>query len=262
MAIFTNDLSFHLTMIQHEEILDSINKKHERLLKEMNIKLSVLTGSVVAASTISVLHEKPEVILLTLASLALGNSVFDLFSKHRYLKKDKIDINDLENIDYRKIARENREDARYKGKLQHLSPYRFELENKEEIEEEFGYSSDNDLPIHFLEQELVPNQVLHEYELFAKRYEVPSLLVTEDELVKFVDRFSELLKIVNQSHRIYYYTSEYMKRLLAKGIVNYWDEIAFDTLISSINIFEQIGLLKEDIEVFKMDLAPKEVKKL
>jgi hypothetical protein len=40
------------------------------------------------------------------------------------------------------------------------------------------------------------------------------------------------------------------------------EAISFDTLISSINIFEQIGLLKEDIEVFKRDLASKEVKKL
>lgn len=251
MAKFTNDLSFHLTMIQHEELLESINAKFERQRKEMFVKLGVLTGTIVASSTISISEQKPEVFLLTLASLAIGNSIFDMVTKHRKLKPYKVDLNNLENIDYRKLAKSHREQDRYDGKLRTIAPYRFELENKEEIEEEFGYSSDNDLPIHFLEQDLVPQQVLHEYDMYSKRYEVPTLNITEEQLTTFVNNLSELLKKVNLSHRIYHYTSEYLKRLLSKGIINYWDEISLDTLLEHISIFEQLELSKEDIETFK-----------
>ena len=64
------------------------------------------------------------------------------------------------------------------------------------------------------------------------------------------------------SHRIYHYTSEYLNRLLAKGIINYWDTISLDTLLEHIDIFEQIEISKEDIEEFKNEFKEEPKKKL
>ena len=53
------------------------------------------------------------------------------------------------------------------------------------------------------------------------------------------------------SHRIYHYTSEYFKRLVSKGIINYWDEITLDTLLNELDIFLGIDLELTDIEEFR-----------
>lgn len=261
MAKFTNDLSFHLTMIQHDEILESINNKYARQRKEMAVKTGIITGAIVATSTIAIRGDKPEVFLLTMASLAIVNSLYNLYIQNKKLKPYKIDYENPDNIDYRALAKSQRERDRYNGKLTHTAPYRYERKDKEEIEEEFGYKSDNDLPIHFLEQHLVADRVLHEYELYSKRYEVPELNISKEVLEDFVNKLSNLLKKVNLSHRIYYYTSEYFKRLIAKGIINYWDEITLDTLLNHLEVFESIELTKEDIEEFKEQLKPEEKSK-
>lgn len=258
MARFTNDLSLYISTIEHEEIMESLNKKYARQRKEMCLKTAIVTGGVVVASAISAQQNKPEVMLLTMASLALANSVYDLYIKNRQFKKYQINYTDLENIDYRNLARTNRERDRINGKLKHTAPYRYELENKEEIEEEFGYPSDNDLPIHFLELELVPERILHEYEMYGKRYQVPELKIDKETLVEFTNQLSKLLKKVNMSHRIYYYTSEYFRRLTSKGIINYWDEITLDTLINNIDIFTSIELTEEDIKSFKESFKKEE----
>ena len=182
MAKFTNDLSFDLTMIQHEEILESMNTKYARQRKEMAVKTGIITGAIVATSTIAIRGDKPEVLLLTMASLAIVNSLYNLYIQNKKLKPYKIDYENLDNIDYRALAKSQRERDRYNGKLTHTAPYRYERKDKEEIEEEFGYKSDNDLPIHFLEQHLVADRVLHEYELYSKRYEVPELNISKEVL--------------------------------------------------------------------------------
>ena len=261
MAKFTNDLSFHISMIQHEEIMESINEKYSRQRKEMCVKTAIVTGSVVSSSTIAMQQEKPEVFLLTMASLAIANSFYNLFIQNRKLKPYKIDYNNLDNIDYRKLAKSHRERDRYHGKLTHNAAYRYELENKQEIEEEFGYPSDNDLPIHFLELELVPDRVIHEYEMYALRYQVPELKIDKDTIVEFTNKLSELLKKVNMSHRIYHYTSEYFRRLIVKGIINYWDEITIETLINNIDIFMNLELTEEDINKFKESFTKEEKSK-
>lgn len=258
MAIFTNDLSTVLTFVQHEEILDSINAKYSRQRKEMSLKLGIATGAIVASSTIAASEQKPEIMLLTMASLALINSLYNIFIQNRKLKPYKLDYNNLENIDYRALAKSQRERDRYNGKLTHTAPYRYEKEDKEEIEEEFGYKSDNDLPIQFLEQELVPERVIHEYELYSKRYEVPELNISQEAITDFVNKLSILLKKVNLSHRIYYYTSEYFQRLIAKGIINYWDEITLDTLLSHLDVFIVLGLTDEDLKEFKQQFNQEE----
>lgn len=262
MAKFTNDLSMELSMVQHEEILESLTSKYTRQKKEMIVKTGILTGAIVASGTIGLAEGKPEVILITMASLGIANSLYHLYIQNKKLKPYKIDYKNIESIDYRALAKSQRERDRYNGKLQPQAPYRYEKAEKEEIEEEFGYSSDNDLPIHFLEKDLVPERVLHEYDLYSKKYEVPQLNVSKDIIVDFVNKLSELLKKVNLSHRIYFYTSEYFKRLICKGLINYWDEINLDTFISQLDVFEGLeGLLPEDIEELKKQLKPEEKSK-
>ena len=82
--------------------------------------------------------------------------------------------------------------------------------------------------------------------------------VDKETLVEFTNQFYKLLKKVNMSHRIYYYTSEYFRRLTSKGIINYWDEITLDTLINNIDIFTSIELTEEDIKSFKESFKKEE----
>ena len=53
-----------------------------------------------------------------------------------------------------------------------------------------------------------------------------------------------------------------MKRLLAKGIINYWDTISLNTLLEHIDIFEQIELSEQDIVEFKNQFKEEKTKKL
>lgn len=46
-----------------------------------------------------------------------------------------------------------------------------------------------------------------------------TMIQHEEALESFVNQLSELLKKVNLSHRIYFYTSEYFKRLIVKGLI-------------------------------------------
>lgn len=247
MAKFTNDLTYYISIIQHEEMLDSINERFERQRKDSIIIIGLTTGAVVAAGTFGILANQPLAVLLGLASVGLTQSIYDLHQNRKYLNQS---LTDLSNIDYRELARKQRERDRYKGKLKYKSSYSYELSTPEYIEEEFGHSSDNDLPVQFLEQHLVPERILREYELYSKRYNVPQLNISEDEIVDFVNKLSELLKKVNMSHRIYFYTSEYFKRLISKGIINYWDEITLETLLSQLEVFKRLELTDEDIKEF------------
>ncbi len=250
MAKFTNDLSFELSLVQHEEIIEAINNKYKRQSKELPIKMGIFTGTMVSSTHIAITQDKPLLVIGTGAVLALSYSLYNLYIQNKHLKPYKLDLSNPQDIDFRALAKEQRERDRYNGKLTHTAPYRYELEEKEEIEEEFGHESDNDLPIQFLEQELVPARIIREYELYSKRYETPELKLSQVDIEEFVTRFSELLKKVHLSHRIYYYTSNYFKRLISKGIINYWDEITLDTLLNNLYIFEGIDLTKEDIQEF------------
>ena len=76
MAKFTNDLTLELTMIQHEEILESLTNKYNRQRKEMTVKTSILTGAIVASGAIGIAESKPEVILITMATITGADNIF------------------------------------------------------------------------------------------------------------------------------------------------------------------------------------------
>lgn len=247
MAKFTNDLTPYIDIIQYEEIVESLNERFRRQNKETLVKTGIVTGAVGVSSAIGIYQHNPLAILIAIGSVTIANSIYNLYIQHKHLNNHQINP---DNIDFRELARSQRERARYKGELEYKSPYSYELSNPEYIEEEFGYSSDNDLPVQFLEQHLVPERVLREYNLYSKRYNVPILNITEEDLVYFVNKLSELLKKVNMSHRIYFYTSEYFRRLISKGIINYWDEINLETILSNLEVFQNLKLTEEDIQEF------------
>ena len=247
MAKFTNDLAPYIDIIQYEEIVESLNERFRRQNKETLVKTGIVTGAVGVSSAIGIYQHNPLAILIAIGSVTIANSIYNLYIQHKHLNNHQINP---DNIDFRELARKQRERDRYKGKLKYKSSYSYELSTPEYIEEEFGHSSDNDLPVQFLEQHLVPERILREYELYSKRYNVPQLNISEDEIVDFVNKLSELLKKVNMSHRIYFYTSEYFKRLISKGIINYWDEITLETLLSQLEVFKRLELTDEDIKEF------------
>lgn len=252
MAIFKNNLDSYITAVQTEEILASHAERFKRHNREMGLRLGITTGAIAATTYTAVHFDHPEFLALSFASIALVNSVFSLYNYHKLQKYSyHIDYKNLDKIDYKALSRSLRERDRYKGKMEYVSPSRFYRKEIEEIEKSFGFESDNDLPVHFLPKDEVPAQVLDEYEMFNRKYDLPELKITEEELTIFVDKLEKWLKSKMLSHRIYFYTSEYFKRLLAKGLINYWDDLTTDKLTSYLDCFESLEYTEEEIAEFK-----------
>ena len=247
MGRFKNDLDSYIQLVQTEEILQSQVEYMQRSHRETMTQLAVSTGAIAVSAYFAIHHDQSQAMIFGFASLALINSLFNLY-KNRKLKTDyKIDYDNLDKIDYRKLRKSQRERAKYKGDLSYVSPSNFYLSDYEEITEDFGYKNDNDLPIHFLEKELVPNQVLREYDLFSIKYEMPELKITEEELTIIVNTLETWLKKHLQAHRIYMYTSEYLRYLYAKCILNYEEELTLDTFINNILRLESDDFSLEDV---------------
>ena len=228
MGRFKNDLDSYIQLVQTEEILQSQVEYMQRSHRETMTQLAVSTGAIAVSAYFAIHHDQSQAMIFGFASLALINSLFNLYKN-------------------RKLRKSQRERAKYKGDLSYVSPSNFYLSDYEEITEDFGYKNDNDLPIHFLEKELVPNQVLREYDLFSIKYEMPELKITEEELTIIVNTLETWLKKHLQAHRIYMYTSEYLRYLYAKCILNYEEELTLDTFINNILRLESDDFSLEDV---------------
>ena len=255
MAIFKNNLDYYISIVQSDEILESHKESLKRHNKEMLWRLSLSTGAIAVTTSVTLHYDKPEGIILTFASIALVNSLFNFYTSY---KVNKLRYNfDIESFDiinpteYRKMLRSNREKDRYLGKLKYVNARKFYRKNAKDIEKQFGFDSDNNLPINFLEKEKVPNQILEEYDMFNKKYELPELKISEEEITIFVLELEKCLKTKLLSHRIYYYTSNYFKILLAKGLINYWDEITIKSLTEYLKYIAPEEFTEDEIQVFK-----------
>lgn len=258
MGLFKNDLDKYISLVQTEEIFSTHNERFQRHQKQMKWGIGITTGAVAATTFISIQTNNPTILLLNVSNIVAITSAFNLYNNYQANKGlYKIDYDNLENIDYHKLAAAQRERKRRQGKIAYESPSNFHRKDAQEIIQSFGYDSDNDLPIQFLEKEKVANQVLAEYKMFNKKYELPPLKVTKENLDIFIDELENLLKEKMLSHRIYFYTSEYFKRLYAKGLINYWDDITINTIINQLNCFESLEYTNEQIEEFKTTLRDK-----
>lgn len=254
MGIFKNDLDQCIELVQLLEMSESNTKAMIRHNKEILGTIGIATGAIAVSSYVSITYDKPEAMIIGLASLAMINSLYNLY-KNRPLKGSyKIDYKNLDNIDYRALRRSQRERDFYKGKLHHQSPSKFYKEDYQEVEESFGYESDNDLPIHFLIKEEVPERLIREYELFNFKYDLPELKVSETELTTFINILEEWLKPLLQAQRIYAYSSDYFKFLYSKGLLNYWDEITIEEIISHLYFFEKDDISLEAIKELQTKL--------
>lgn len=255
MAIFKNNLDSYIDAIQMEEMLAAHVENIKRSHIAMRLRLGITTGAIATTTYTAIHFNRLEFLALGFASIALANSLFGLYDYHQLQKSSyQINYEKLDKIDYRALSKSLRERNQRKGKIEYVSPSHFYREEKEEIEKSFGFDSDNGLPIQFLPKNEVPNQVLEEYEMFNLKYELPELKITEEELTIFVDKLEQLLKSKFLSHRIYFYTSEYFKRLLAKGLINYWDDLTTDKLISYLDCLESLEFTKEEIKEFQVNL--------
>ncbi len=259
MGIFVNDLDKYLVSVQTEEIIASRYERYEKHSKSLNLRICLNTGAIAGATASALIIDQPSATLLPIGSVLVVNAVLSLYSTYKsYKEEPKLDINNLHNMSAKEIARIKRQKERYRGKLEYISPANFHRPNAEIIEKPFGSPNDNDLPIHFIERELVATQVLEEYEMYNLKYELPELKITEEELNIFIDELEKFLKSKMLSHRIYFYTSEYIRRLLATGLINYWDDINIETLIEHINCFENLEYTEEELEGFKKLLRTKD----
>ena len=160
MAIFKNNLDNEIELMQMEESFRASKEYFIRASKENTIKLSLMTGALIVGATISITQDKPETILLAAASCVIINSAHSLYSFHQKQKLwYPIDYDNLSNLDYKALKRNQRERDKHDGKVKNERPSSFYCENSEEIEEEFGHSGDNDLPVQFLEKNKVPKRI-------------------------------------------------------------------------------------------------------
>lgn len=248
MGKFTNDLDTYLMFVQHHEILESHIEKQKRTRKELLLKLSLSMGAVTTGAILSKTTGHSNYLAISLAGTVLINSYFQL-SKYSPNKKDyKIDGKNLDKIDFQALSKSNRERDRRNGKLRYNNPSKYHRQDLLEVEEEFGYKEDNDLPIHYLQKEEIPNRLLREYELYNLKYELPELRITKEELTKIIDIIENWLKQFILSQRTYAYSSSYLSMLYAKGLINYWEEITLKDFINNLNIFES-----EDIPLSKIN---------
>lgn len=248
MGVFNNNLDNCIQLVQTHEILESQNESLKRFNKQLSVKLALSTGAIAVSSYISINYHKPEAMFLGIASIALIHSAINLYNSRPLKGSYKIDYNNLNEIDYKTLRRSQREREFYRGKLSYVSPTKFHKKDAEDIEETFGYESDNDLPIHFLKKEEVPSRLLREYDLYNLKYELPELKISETELTIFIDTLESWLRPLIQAQRIYAYSSDYFKYLYSKGLLNYWDEITIEEIINHLYFLEKDDISLEQIK--------------
>lgn len=255
MAIFKNNIDREIELLQLEERLQSSKDYFNRIEKENAIRFSFMTGALIAGTTISITQDKPETIIIAAASCAVINSIYYLHKSSQKRKNYFLpDYSNLENLNYKELKRAQRKKDKYTGKVKNEKPSTFYCEESQDIEEEFGYSSDSYLPVQFLEKEKVPKRILREYELYSLKYDVPELTLDEKDIELFVNLLEEFLKSKTISHRIYYYTSNYFKRLLVKALINYEDTITIEDFINELYIFQTEEYTEEEISSFQEKL--------
>lgn len=261
MGKFTNDLDSYIAIVQHHEMTEALVNKINNDRKDCIIRLSVSLGILATGATLAHTQGNPNIISFSLCTTIIANSLQSII-KNRPRKTDySIDFNHLDEIDFRALARSHRERDRRKGNLKYQSPSKFHRDKVEIIEEEFGYESDNDLPIHFLKKEDVPERLLREYDLYNLKYELPELTISESNLTTLVNIIEEWLKQFTLSQRIYYYTSQYLATLYAKGLINYWDEISINEFIENLYIFESDDISKDQIKKLKETITEEVINK-
>lgn len=255
MAIFKNNIDSDIALIQMEERFQTSKEYFNRIENENAIKLGFMTGALIAGTTISLTQDKPDSIIIAASSCVVINSIHYL---HKLTQRKKLsftpDCSNLDNLNYKQLKRIQRQKDKYIGKVKTEKPSTFYSEENQDIKEEFGYSSDNDLPIQFLEKEKVPQRILREYELYSLKYNVPELTLDENDIELFVNLLEEFLKSKSISHRIYYYTSNYFKRILIKDLINYKDTITIEDFINELYIFQAEEYTEEEILKFQEKL--------
>lgn len=254
MGKFVNNLDDYIELVQILEIKESHQQAFIRYNRQALAKLSLCTGAIATSAYFSILYQKPETIVIGLASMVLITSAFSLYNS-RPLKSDyKIDYENLDKIDYKALKRSHRKREFYTGKLKYTSPQSLYRKDAENVSEYFGYESDNDLPIHFLKKEDVQPRLLREYDLYNLKYNLPELKISENELTIFIDTLESWLKPFIQAQRIYAYSSEYFKYLYAKGLLNYWDEITIEEIIYHLYILENDDISIDQIKQLQAKL--------
>lgn len=257
MGKFKNDLDPFIQLVQTMEIVESHKQASKRFNQQLCAKLALSTGAIAASSYISINYHKPEALIVGLASITLVHSIINLYNSRPLKNSYKIDFTNIEEIDYRALQRSQREYDFYRGKLSYVSPTKFHRDDIEEVEETFGYESDNDLPIHFLHKDEVPDRILREYELYNLKYELPELKISETELSIFIDTLETWLRPLLQAQRIFAYSSDYFRYLYSKGLLNYWDEITIEEIINHLYFLEKDDISLEQIKELQSQLREK-----
>lgn len=252
MATFSNDLDSKITFYQTVEQLKYYNLALEKRTKEFTIKsfIILIPATIGFASTIFSDDYHNALLGLTGAALVFaGDQIRRLITTINY-KHPKIDPNNLTEKDYYALKRASLDRKRKKGKLEIERAETFYQSSYQNIEEEIP----SDIVLDALNHQIVvltndetEKQLLHEYDLYSKKYKVPALNITKEELDIFVSNFYKYLKTKCLYHRLYFYLTEYLEYLIISRMVNFVEEITINDFINELSIFNEDSFTLDEI---------------
>ncbi len=246
MALFTNDLREYIEIIQLDEMLSAQTKRVRKNATKTYAYLTtvILSNSLGLGSYL--LTDNPKYLYIGVGGVvisSLASVIYDEYQKRKYFKSIQ---NGSKNVMYERIG--------------YTAAYHFEKEEAEEINEQFGHESDNDLPIQFLEKELIRDRLIREYELYRKRYNLPELNITDEELDTYINQIEISTSKTPVAHRLFHHTREYFRLIIAKSILYNWEQINRNTLIENVDLFEILNLDETTIKTIEANLRESFIK--
>lgn len=264
---FTNDLDNEITIAQ---ILEQRQMMHDYNIKtkQKNISLLALTTLGLTMSTIT---ENP---LYLVGGYAIFGGALVASKVHSIIISYKKDFNIYKSMlegDTIAIKRERYREKYRQGKIGFNSPYTYYLRETEIVNEPINtLILKGPIPMAIFNEEETTERLLYEYQQYQKKYLLPSLSLTKDELSILVSSVYRTLVTKNLPHRLYTYLADYFKITLATSLIRYDKELTINDLISSLDLFiyydysldEIKGLQNEIKESLKNYLSIKKLSKI
>lgn len=248
---FTNDLDDEIIL---REITEE-NKYIERITRANIKKSCIYIATILSGSLACTITQNPKYVI---AGLATAGGVY-LIDKTKNLITQRIidaqNMRDLKNGNINSIKRRNKQNHQ-KYRLEH--PSAFYKKDNQDIEEEIdALILEGPFPMAIFDSEKTTERLLHEYELYNRKYDLPKKTFYYDELLIFVIEIQKTLEKKGLPHRLYTYLTSYFKYILVKCLVIYKEDFSLEDLIDSIDLFTNIDYLPEEIEELKNNIRNK-----
>lgn len=252
---FKNDLDNEILRMQ---ICDQREMMYERT-KAMTIRTyAALIPFAIGLST-CVIFDNPYFALLGLTGVginAFANTKPSLFPRsYKTLLKEQME---LEAGNWKALRRMQRKRDFQTGRLKINHADAYYNECKEEVEEKLEFPIlEGPIPMAILNEEETTQRLLHEYDLYNKKYDLPERTIKEQELEVFVNSIYQALKKKGLPHRLYTYLTEYFKQVLTRRLVDFEEDFRIEDLLRYLYLWEQVDFTKEEIEQIEAQIREK-----